>query len=181
MRASPKECTVPYRFPEISMEIVANTYDILVEIRLVRQSVHMLFLLLNVAGDVIHLSRISKRERERNRGTGTHEIKIIETGLDDFDGLHQLLLRDNQRRRESNTIGLSVNTQPTINCSDSHIDMRRLRQHPSTHQQQTELPCTPSLRTLRLVNHHSIQQSPSTHACDERGVEVADGSAEELA
>jgi hypothetical protein len=61
-----------------------------------------------------------------------------------------------------------------------HIDVCRLRQHTPTLQEQTELPSSPSLRALRLINDDSVQQPPTPHARHKRVLQFCDGRAEEL-
>jgi hypothetical protein len=52
--------------------------------------------------------------------------------------------------------------------TDLHVDVRRLGQHTSALQEQTQVPRGPPSGAPALIDHNSIKQTPPAHELDKR-------------
>lgn len=120
-------------------------------------------------------------------GWPTNLVEVLEGRPDDLHCLHQVLLRDDQRRREPNTVSKG---KSCISGLDSarlagrlrvHVHMRGLREHAPALEEQAQLPGGAARRAALLVDDDGVEQAAAPDLRHERGVERADRRAEFLA
>lgn len=110
-----------------------------------------------------HSVSFSSFQKRRAR-TPAYLIQILQARLNNLNCSFQILLFNDQRRREPN-----------------RVHMCRLRQHASALHEQAKLPCRPPLGALSLVDYDGVEESATSDLLDERVVESEDGGAEEVA
>ena len=87
----------------------------------------------------------------------TDLVEIMKRLFKNSECMHQIVLGDDKRRRETNARSRCKIKDIAYSEANIHVDVGGLREHTPALQQKAQLPCRPSFGAVVFVDDNSVE------------------------